>query len=41
MDADGAPLSAGSGLGVVPDAGHFLPLEQPDEVARRVLAFLG
>ncbi|MDP3970054.1 MAG: alpha/beta hydrolase, partial [Nocardioides sp.] len=37
---DDAPLPAGSGLGVVPGAGHFLQLEQPDEVARRVLAFL-
>jgi pimeloyl-ACP methyl ester carboxylesterase len=28
-------------VAVVPDAGHFLPMEKPEEVARRAIAFLG
>lgn len=34
-------LPAGSDVAVVEHAGHFLQLEQPDEVERLVLAFLG
>lgn len=34
-------LPAGSDVAVVEHAGHFLQLEQPDEVAELVLAFLG
>jgi pimeloyl-ACP methyl ester carboxylesterase len=39
---DGLPglLSPGSELVVVPDAGHFLHLEQPAEVNGRILAFV-
>lgn len=33
-------LPPGSRLVVVPDAGHFLHLEQPDEVNRRILAWV-
>lgn len=36
----GARLPAGSQAHVVEDAGHFLQLEQPDEVSRLVLDFL-
>lgn len=34
-------LPPGSDLGVVERAGHFLQLEQPDEVGRRIVEFLG
>jgi pimeloyl-ACP methyl ester carboxylesterase len=34
-------LAEGSEVGVIENAGHFLHLEQPDEVRDRVLAFLG
>ena len=34
-------LPAGSAVHVVPDAGHFLQLEQPEETGRKVLSFLG
>jgi pimeloyl-ACP methyl ester carboxylesterase len=34
-------LPAGSDVGVVEHAGHFLQLEQPDEVGRRIVEFLG
>lgn len=33
-------LSPGSQLDVIPDAGHFLHLERPAEVSRRVLAWV-
>lgn len=36
----GPPLADGSTAAVVEHAGHFLQLEQPDEVADRVLQFL-
>jgi pimeloyl-ACP methyl ester carboxylesterase len=36
----GRVLPAGSEVSVVPGAGHFLQLEQPDEVAELVLSFL-
>ena len=42
-DALGDPLAwlaEGSAMAVVPAAGHFLHLERPDEVARRVVDFL-
>ncbi|MGI9124808.1 MAG: alpha/beta fold hydrolase [Mycobacterium sp.] len=35
-----AVLPHGSSAGVVKDAGHFLQLEQPDEVGRRIVEFL-
>jgi pimeloyl-ACP methyl ester carboxylesterase len=34
-------LPGGSEVHLVPDAGHFLQLEQPGETGRKVLAFLG
>ncbi|RNM16251.1 alpha/beta fold hydrolase [Nocardioides pocheonensis] len=34
-------LPAGSEVHVVPDAGHFLQLEQPEQTGRKVLSFLG
>jgi pimeloyl-ACP methyl ester carboxylesterase len=34
-------LPVGSAVHVVPRAGHFLQLEQPEEIGRKVLAFLG
>lgn len=37
----GNGLPAGSEVHVVDDAGHFLQLEQPDEVNARILKFLG
>lgn len=40
VDAVRAALSPGSEAGVVDGAGHFLHLEQPAEVNRRVLGFL-
>lgn len=36
-----AGLPAGSDVAVVTHAGHFLQLEQPDEVGRRIVDFLG
>ncbi len=33
-------LPAGSDVAIVEHAGHFLQLEQPDAVARRILDFL-
>lgn len=33
-------LPPGSDVGVVPRAGHFLQLDQPDEVGRRIVEFL-
>jgi pimeloyl-ACP methyl ester carboxylesterase len=36
-----AGLPAGSDVAVVSHAGHFLQLEQPDEVGRRIIDFLG
>jgi pimeloyl-ACP methyl ester carboxylesterase len=36
----GAHLPPGSEVQIVPDAGHFLQLEQPEAVARRVLDFV-
>lgn len=36
-----AVLPAGSGVAVVGGAGHFLQLEQPDDVAERILDFIG
>ncbi|SDE23660.1 Pimeloyl-ACP methyl ester carboxylesterase [Blastococcus fimeti] len=41
VDAVRAALSPGSEAGVVDSAGHFLHLEQPAEVNRRILGFLG
>jgi pimeloyl-ACP methyl ester carboxylesterase len=46
MTADFAPyvrstLPAGSDVGVIEYAGHFLQLEQPAEVGRRIVSFLG
>ena len=37
----GEQLPPGSHTAVVPDAGHFLHLEQPEAVNRRILHFLG
>ncbi len=34
-------LPDGSDVAIVENAGHFLQLEQPDAVARRILDFLG
>ena len=34
-------LPDGSDVAIVQSAGHFLQLEQPDTVARRILDFLG
>lgn len=34
-------LPVGSAVGVVPNAGHFLQHEQPEEVAHRIIEFLG
>jgi pimeloyl-ACP methyl ester carboxylesterase len=34
-------LPAGSEVGIVEHAGHFLQLEQPDKVADLVLGFIG
>ena len=36
-----AALPSGSDVAVVSGAGHFLQLEQPDEVGRRIVDFLG
>jgi pimeloyl-ACP methyl ester carboxylesterase len=33
-------LPTGSAVAVIENAGHFLQLEQPDEIAARVLQFL-
>jgi pimeloyl-ACP methyl ester carboxylesterase len=46
MTADFTPyvrstLPAGSDVGVIEYAGHFLQLEQPAEVGRRIVSFLG
>jgi pimeloyl-ACP methyl ester carboxylesterase len=35
-----AALPAGSGVAVIEGAGHFLQLERPDEVGRRIVEFL-
>ena len=35
-----AALPAGSDAAVVEHAGHFLQLERPDEVGRRIVEFL-
>jgi pimeloyl-ACP methyl ester carboxylesterase len=37
----GDGLAPGSEVEVLPDVGHFLHLEQPEAVARRILAWLG
>lgn len=37
----GPALPAGSSAAVVENAGHFLQLEQPDDIATRILSFLG
>ena len=40
-DPTAAVLPEGSRVEIVPDAGHFLQVEQPDAVARLVLDFVG
>ena len=34
-------LAEGSRVELVPDAGHFLQLEQPDDVNERIASFVG
>jgi len=40
VDGLAAQLPPGSDVAVIPGAGHFLQLERPDEVGRKVLGFL-
>jgi pimeloyl-ACP methyl ester carboxylesterase len=43
LDAVGDPLAhlaEGSEMAVIPDAGHFLQVEQPDDVGARILRFV-
>ena len=40
IDGLATQLSPGSEVAVIADAGHFVQLEQPDEVSRKVLDFL-